>query len=271
MTVGEFDAAAVFADSNHAQVVRRDHFRQPVGDAFVDLDLHHDAVGRKHGECGRLLVQKQAVGLVLKRSVECHPQTDVVVRPDEGLSVILHDADGTEVVLPEVGVDLVEDGFIVGRKDFGVLTLVAEAQGVTIGEDDAALLRDAVHALFDLDEDGRVVCERRVGDVTSDAQFAAKTDAVHFFPVTTEVGRVVVKAGEGVAPVVDAVLVGEQKGSQRLLEQLRLLERDEVFQLKTIEAADGVTEIRHGVSLLLIQGDSKNSCCEETMRNLWNR
>lgn len=78
--------------------MRRDHFRQPVRDAFIDLDLHHGAVRWEHGESRRLLVEKQVVGLVLKRGVERHAQTEVVVRPDECLPFIVDDADGLSFI-----------------------------------------------------------------------------------------------------------------------------------------------------------------------------
>ena len=99
---------------------------------------------------------------------------------------------------------------------------------------------DAINALFDLDENRRLICKGLVRFVAANAQFAAELDAVHFLLVTAEIGRVVVQAGQRVASVVVAVLVGNQVRAQRRFESFRLLQRNDVFEFKAIELADSV-------------------------------
>lgn len=239
----QFDASAIFADADHVQVMSGDHFCQPVWDPFVDLDLHYDSVRGKHGKSRRFFVEKQVTGLVLKRSVERHAQADVVVRPNECLSFILHDADGAQIVLPQEGVDFVEHRFIVGTVFFRELAVVAQVHGVAIGEHDAALLRDTIDSLLDLDEDICVHCQRFISHIATNAQLAAELDAIHLFPITAHIRRVVIQAGKRVSPIAVAMFIGEEVGTQRLLENLCLFERDDVFEFEAIETSDGVTKV----------------------------
>jgi len=84
--------------------------------------------------------------------IEGDTQTDVVIAADKCLTLVAGDAGGAEVILPGHGVDFFDDGAIlrVVRRD---CALVAEGEGVFIGQDDAPFLDNFVEPLLDLYKD----------------------------------------------------------------------------------------------------------------------
>ena len=103
------------------------------------------------------------------------------------------------------------------------LAVVAQAQGIAIGQDGASFLRDAVGALLDLEEYRGLFGERLVCFVMAYAQFPAEAHPEFFFPIATQFRRVIIQAGDRVAPILNPVFVGYRVAAQRRLEPLSLL------------------------------------------------
>ena len=100
------------------QIVRGDQFRQPVGDALVDLDFHDHPVGGQHWQGGGFLVQRQLWIWYVRRvsKVTRNPRSYSV--PINAWRVVTHDADRAQVVLPEIGINFFDHGLIFGGKVF---------------------------------------------------------------------------------------------------------------------------------------------------------
>ncbi len=144
---------------------------------------------------------------------------------------------------------------IVGRQRMLVqqMTLEAVLARTFPDADYRQALHDTAHVSFEatiiaLSNGGQVPLPTgetwRIRFVTTDAQFATKTQTVFLFPVAAQVGGVVVETGERVFPVF-TVLVLDKVGAQRGFETLRLLEGDEIFKFKAVELANGVAKVRH--------------------------
>ena len=132
-------------------------------------------------------MQMQAMSLEGQARIKGDAQSDIILTTDESLAVVTHDADWAQVVLPQENINLFDGGLVFGSA-VRELTIIAQAQGVTIGQDGTALLRDTVDALFDLKEDGRFFGQRFICLVAADAQLAAEAQTVFLFPVTAQVG-----------------------------------------------------------------------------------
>ena len=176
LSLCRLDAAAILADPNQLQIVRGHQLRHPIGQSLVHLDLHHRPIGPQHRLAARQLVQPQVIALAGQRGVEGHAQPDVEVHADERLALVAHDAGGAQVVLPQEGVRLLDEGLF-DRRMRRDLAIIAQPPRIRIGQDRAALLGHTIHPLLDLHEDRRVVRQRPRRSRSSGCAACAGTSA----------------------------------------------------------------------------------------------